>query len=80
MLPTTPVETRNNIKLYARRVFKTATCDMLISWWLLVVEGVVGSKDFPLNISHETVHQHKILCVIKKNRVKNCLDMFAEIS
>ena len=78
--PDDAVETRNNINLYACRVFKTATCDMFISWWLLVVEGVVGSNDIPLNISHEPVHQHKMLCVTKKNRVKNCLDMFAGIS
>lgn len=70
----------DNIKLYVRRVFITDEFNDMMPNYLNFIRGLVDSDDLPLNVSRETLQQHKLIKVIKKKLVRKVLDMIKKIS
>merc|ERR1712203_239327 len=42
--------------------------------------GVIDSDDLPLNVSRETLQQHKVLKVMGKKLVRKCLEMLRKLA
>lgn len=69
-----------SIRLYVRKVLIQDDFEDLLPRYLNFVRGVVDSDDLPLNVSRETLQQHKVLKVMAKKLVRKVLEMLRKIA
>lgn len=69
-----------SIRLYVRKVLIQEDFEDLLPRYLNFIRGVVDSDDLPLNVSRETLQQHKILKVMAKKLVRKVLEMLRKLS
>eukprot|EP00939_MAST-03C_sp_MAST-3C-sp1_P003993 g3993.t1 len=75
--------TQANIRLYVRKVLISddfGDADAFLPRYLNFIRGVIDSDDLPLNVSRETLQQHKILKVMGKKLTRKCLEMLRKLS
>ena len=71
---------KHGVRLHVKRVFIMDDAKELLPRWLRFVRGVVDSEDLPLNVSREILQDSKLVRVIKKQVVKQVLDLLEEIA
>merc|ERR1711937_973885 len=70
----------SGMRLYVRKVLITDEFEDLMPRYLNFIRGVVDSDDLPLNVSRETLQQHKVLRVMGKKLVRKALEMLRKLS
>jgi molecular chaperone HtpG len=73
-------EVKHGLRLYVKRVLIMEQCEELLPRWLRFVRGVVDSEDLPLNVSRELLQDSTIVRTIRKQIVKQLLDLLDELS
>jgi heat shock protein beta len=68
------------LRLYVRKVLIADEFEDLMPRYLSFVRGVVDSDDLPLNVSRETLQQHKVLKVMSKKLVRKTLEMLRKLA
>ncbi len=67
-------------RLYVRKVLIAEEFEDMMPRYLNFIRGVVDSDDLPLNVSRETLQQHKVLKVMAKKLVRKVLEMLRKMS
>ena len=70
----------HGVNLCAKRVLVQQDCSDLLPEYLRFLYGVVDSADLPLNVSRETLQDHKLLPKIKRVLTKKVLDHLATLA
>jgi molecular chaperone HtpG len=73
-------EERHGVRLHVKRVFIMDDCKELLPRWLRFVRGVVDSEDLPLNVSRELLQDSRVVRVIRKQVIKQALDLLEEVA
>jgi molecular chaperone HtpG len=74
-----PDET-HGVRLHVKRVFIMDDAKELVPRFLRFLRGVIDSEDLPLNVSRELLQDSKVVRIIRKQVVKQALDMLDEIA
>ncbi|KAA0151541.1 hypothetical protein FNF27_07113 [Cafeteria roenbergensis] len=70
----------SSLRLYVRRVLISDEFDELLPRYLSFMRGVVDSDDLPLNVSRETLQQHKVLKIMGKKLVRKSLELLRKLA
>lgn len=70
----------HGINLCAKRVLVEESCHDLLPEYLRFLHGVVDSADLPLNVSRETLQDHKLIPKIRRVLAKKVLDHLATLA
>jgi molecular chaperone HtpG len=70
----------HGMRLYVKRVFIMDDAEELLPKWLRFVRGVVDSEDLPLNVSRELLQDSRVVRTIRKQVVKQTLDLLKEMA
>merc|ERR1711981_1312713 len=70
----------SGMRLYVRKVLITDEFEDLMPRYLNFIRGVVDSDGLPLNVSRETLQQHKVLKVMGKKLVRKTLEMLRKLA
>lgn len=71
---------QHGVNLCAKRVLVQDDSQDLLPEYLRFLYGVVDSADLPLNVSRETLQDHKLLPKLKKVLTKKVLDHLADLA
>lgn len=68
------------LRLYVKKVLISEDFDELLPRYMNFIKGVVDSDDLPLNVSRETLQQHKLLRIMAKKLTRKVLEMLRRLA